>query len=1022
MAETGYTKNLLIKTYNQSQLANDTSGLDWTLAINGDNADSMAQVIDEFAGKTNETLKSLTNESIKDIMVNGKPVPKINSVASIDIPENVSELKNDVGYVTERHDHTHLTDGISFIAMPNKSGTIALTSDIPPSDRLSNGTHTQIMQNKSGFVATTDDIKITNKMSTIEKIYGRTLINLLGRKGNAIYKQEWNFTGTRVYYNDDEFEIVGDGILSTEIDVFVGGQHLLAYFKNGVYERKFVTFPTGIANLEIPVLDGDILSYIRFYNVQHENLIDDCTNEKYPYVDDIKCVVNPYLECKDSQNSSYIMFETKLYEDEVISKTSSGIYEKNSVWGDFYFKDTFTYSVGFPKSQTPNLTTIFVDSLMTGQKYTENYMVKYDGTVLREDTNFNTKEGFCFVDDTKLYISIPDELSGWGTNYTPTEEEIKAFFLGWKMYDASNYGIYDRTDGTNKAWAKLWCSVNNKSTTITGIPCLDGANNISLVCPTTMNDMGYIPYKLLYKKENPINQEIKTYGELIIKENVNILNSSGLVLREPVKMLQNPYFTRGGNDTILSEFYRVEEFLSGSDVNDLNIDFTSGTNIGEDIVRYGKGIFTPVNDKDMQNHLYLDYLIYKSDTIDWFEYDMKQSDSIVEALTATQERLLATKKELDKLILGTGNLNYESEIAKLKKEIKKLGESVGDGKKEIATAITDKGVATTSTLSFKQMADNIRLINSGGSSGNDVILELASKLPDLPYPFYGGGAVILNDEIHILGSYSSTGGASKKHYKLSKTTGVWEQVSTLPVDLRGSTAVTLDNEIHFVTSSLAHYKLSKTTGTWEQVSTIPYNPSGSGIVVLDGEIHILGGGTSNNLTMHHKLNKVTNVWEGVTTLPYQYTGNNSIVVDGEIHILGSKSTGCGAYHYKLNKTTNIWEKVSNLPYSHTGGRSVVVNGEIHIMGSVSTTYTKNWYRLDKTTNTWIKMPDLPYASSTSMVITFHGEIYMVGGHQTALQYNYYRINNVLSCSSNLGIVASEAYNTYEENGIKYCLF
>lgn len=49
-------------------------------------------------------------------------------------------------------------------------------------------------------------------------------------------------------------------------------------------------------------------------------------------------------------------------------------------------------------------------------------------------------------------------------------------------------------------------------------------------------------------------------------------------------------------------------------------------------------------------------------------------------------------------------------IANINKEIEELKKSVSDGKKKVATAITDKGKATDSNASFQTMADNIRLM------------------------------------------------------------------------------------------------------------------------------------------------------------------------------------------------------------------------------------------------------------------------------------------------------------------------
>ncbi len=62
-----------------------------------------------------------------------------------------------------------------------------------------------------------------------------------------------------------------------------------------------------------------------------------------------------------------------------------------------------------------------------------------------------------------------------------------------------------------------------------------------------------------------------------------------------------------------------------------------------------------------------------------------------------------------------GSLNET--IKKINQEIEDTKKSVSDGKTEVASAITEKGVATESTDSFAAMAENVRQIKTGGSVG-----------------------------------------------------------------------------------------------------------------------------------------------------------------------------------------------------------------------------------------------------------------------------------------------------------------
>lgn len=55
--------------------------------------------------------------------------------------------------------------------------------------------------------------------------------------------------------------------------------------------------------------------------------------------------------------------------------------------------------------------------------------------------------------------------------------------------------------------------------------------------------------------------------------------------------------------------------------------------------------------------------------------------------------------------------------------IEKLFTSVSDGKELLASAITDKGISTTKDVSFRQMAENVRAIQTGGSNSDLIYIN-----------------------------------------------------------------------------------------------------------------------------------------------------------------------------------------------------------------------------------------------------------------------------------------------------------
>lgn len=65
---------------------------------------------------------------------------------------------------------------------------------------------------------------------------------------------------------------------------------------------------------------------------------------------------------------------------------------------------------------------------------------RYDGALLTRVSSLTAANQIILANvDNTLFVSIADTDSGWGETYTPTANEIKAFFLGWRMCN----GVYN---------------------------------------------------------------------------------------------------------------------------------------------------------------------------------------------------------------------------------------------------------------------------------------------------------------------------------------------------------------------------------------------------------------------------------------------------------------------------------------------------------------------------------------------------------------------------------------------------
>ncbi|TVX91911.1 hypothetical protein [Paenibacillus agilis] len=126
-----------------------------------------------------------------------------------------------------------------------------------------------------------------------------------------------------------------------------------------------------------------------------------------------------------------------------------------------------------------------------------------------------------------LGIGVKAEDSGWGDTYQPTIDEIKAYFLGWTMYNGATGNSPDVPannlyNGTGTKW---W------------VRRADGVGrewrDATAELPTTMAD-GWTPYRLQYLKASPSVVPVSNYeAGAVLTTGDNVVEiDSGMVIRE----------------------------------------------------------------------------------------------------------------------------------------------------------------------------------------------------------------------------------------------------------------------------------------------------------------------------------------------------------------------------------------------------------------------------------------------------------------------------------------------------------
>ncbi|MEF2964923.1 hypothetical protein V3851_03695 [Paenibacillus sp. M1] len=190
----------------------------------------------------------------------------------------------------------------------------------------------------------------------------------------------------------------------------------------------------------------------------------------------------------------------------------------DSGWGELAESDTFSGD-GATKSYilTPTNTNTLIPSTIS---------IKIGGVA----TTAFSVSGNVITFTTAPTSGTSNIVVSYTSAYVPSVDEIKAYFMGWRMYiGGSATGEPYNGTGT-KSWGKIYSGVGS----VSGIPGLVASSGTTTL-PTTMNDQGYTPYQLLYRLTSGIVEPIVSEGALTLHEGKNMIEiGTGIVLRERV--------------------------------------------------------------------------------------------------------------------------------------------------------------------------------------------------------------------------------------------------------------------------------------------------------------------------------------------------------------------------------------------------------------------------------------------------------------------------------------------------------
>ncbi|MCT1401487.1 hypothetical protein M4D81_20935 [Paenibacillus sp. p3-SID867] len=238
------------------------------------------------------------------------------------------------------------------------------------------------------------------------------------------------------------------------------------------------------------------------------------------------------------REDAMLVLQTDLYADPLTGVNADEVFEKDgqyfklAKWKKVVFDGNISY-VHYTSYAGAKSITSYIAPLDRNIGVLP-YLIKYDGksliaggpTLPGNFDQFSTIN-WTTTGSAALGLSIPNTDSGWGDNYTPTPDEIKAYFMGWRMfpYEQGDTVPIPPYNGTGtKAWVQL------DPTSSTGVQ--SGAWTTTLPTTRTINT-AWQPYQLIYQLVTPTIEPIISEGMFTFNEGDNLIEvGTGFVTRE----------------------------------------------------------------------------------------------------------------------------------------------------------------------------------------------------------------------------------------------------------------------------------------------------------------------------------------------------------------------------------------------------------------------------------------------------------------------------------------------------------
>lgn len=337
--------------------------------------------------------------------------------------------------------------------------------------------------------------------------------------------------------------------------------------------------------------------------------------------------------------------------------------------------------------------------------------------------------------------------------------------------------------------------------------------------------------------------------------------------------------------------------------------------------------------------------------------------------------------------------NLATRVNTLESNVNELFQSVSSGKTLIASAITDKGIETSSDATFQTMADNIGLIEGNGNApswyGNlpswytpETIIWVKGKpIPtELVYPLSGK----INDYIYVITSQSNY----NYNYCYNTNDNTWEtKTPTTEIKSEACSLATVNDKIYCVGgTSATTLCYDPSTDTWSIKTNITTPRLHMSVESVGNIIYCISGyinSTSTYTATHECYDVLTDTWTSKSGMSGR-AETGSGVVDSNIYVFGgwngSKVVNTNECY---NTLTDTWSVKTVMPSECRQFTASEIDDNIYCM--VGTTN----YCYNVGNNNWSEKTSVPTNAVDTTSVSIGNKIYCFGGRvYSGSNYNY----------------------------------